>query len=200
MKVVLATKNLHKIKEILEIWGEVSFQVLTLKDFENFPSVEENGSTFAENALKKARAVAEFTQLISISDDSGIEVEGLQGFPGIYSARYAGEGASDEENNQKLMQALKDYPLNSPARQARFRCVAALVDPQGFEMSTEGIVEGKILETPQGKEGFGYDPLFWREKEQKTTAALSAHEKHAISHRGQAFRKIKEILLNKLSI
>ena len=194
MRILLATQNQHKVAEILKIWGEILFEVLTLEAFPGLAAVVEDGTTFTENALKKAREVARQTKLITVSDDSGIEVDGLEGRPGVFSARYAGEGATDRENNEKLIQDLKGFSADSPNRKAHFRCVAALVDPKGFETTVEGVVEGRIIEVPRGKNGFGYDPLFLIPSEGRTTAELSFKEKNAISHRAKAFQKMKEIL------
>lgn len=197
MKIVLATGNSHKIGEILKIWGKVPFEVLSLRDFSDLKPIREDGKTFEENALKKAREMARQTACLAVSDDSGLEVEGLQGAPGVLSARYAGEGATDEENNRKLLNDLKTLSLDHPGRKARFRCVAAVVDPNGFEATAEGIVEGRILLGPRGRNGFGYDPLFLLPERNLTTAELSPEEKNRISHRGAAFRKMKDILLKK---
>jgi len=197
MKILLATRNRHKVEEILKIWGKLPFEVLTLDSYPHLPPVEEDGSTFEENALKKAREVSQQTRLVTVSDDSGIEVDGLGGKPGVYSARYAGDGATDLQNNKKLLEELKGIPLDSPKRNARFRCVAALVDPLDFEITVEGVVEGRILGTPKGKHGFGYDPLFLVPSKGMTTAEMSSEEKNAISHRSEAFRKLKEVLVSR---
>lgn len=194
MKIVLATQNLHKVREILEIWGTVPFEVLTLKDFPNFPNVIEDGKTYVENSLKKAREISQFTGLIAVADDSGIEVEGLDWGPGLYSARFAGEKATDAQRNQHLLNLLKDYPMGHPARNARFRCVASIVTPEGKEWVCEGTVEGEILNHLEGANGFGYDPIFLLPERSITTAQLSPEEKNLMSHRGKAFRKVKKIL------
>jgi XTP/dITP diphosphohydrolase len=195
MKVVLATKNHHKVKEILEIWGEMPFEILTLDYFPEIGAIEESGETFRENALKKAREVASRTGLVTVSDDSGLEVDGLKGAPGVFSARYAGEGATDQDNNERLLREIRDIPLNSPERKARFRCVAALVDPLGFETTVEGVVEGRVIDELRGRNGFGYDPLFLIPEKGLTTAEMSSQEKHSISHRARAFRRLKEVLI-----
>jgi len=195
MKIVLATQNQHKVREILQIWGEVPFEVLSLMDFPDFPGVVEDGKSFQENSLKKAREVCAYTGLIAIADDSGIEVDGLGGAPGIYSARFAGEKATDAQNNQKLLESLGAYPPGDSARKARFRCVASLVTPQGHEGTYEGALEGEILAELRGAKGFGYDPLFFLPDRGLTTAELSLEEKNAISHRGKAFRRVKSALL-----
>lgn len=195
MQIVLATQNLHKIREILEIWGEVPFEVLTLKDFPNFPNVIEDGKTYAENSLKKAREICQFTGLTAVADDSGIEVAALDGGPGLYSARFAGESATDAERNQHLLNLLKDYPRAHSARKACFRCVASIVTPEGAEYVAEGSVDGEILDHWEGQQGFGYDPIFYLPERGVTTAQLSLEEKNLISHRGKAFRRIQEVLL-----
>ncbi len=200
MKIVLATQNQHKVKEILQIWGRFPFEVLTLKDFPAFPGTIEDGKTFEENSLKKAREISRFTGFIAVADDSGIEVDGLSGAPGIYSARFAGEKATDEENNQKLLDLLKEFPAGHPSRKARFRCVASVVTPEGEEWTCEGVVEGEILEELRGVEGFGYDPLFLLREKGFSSAELSLEEKNLISHRGQAFRKLKNIIISILCI
>jgi XTP/dITP diphosphohydrolase len=194
MKVVLATRNQHKVSEILQIWGEIPFEVLTLDHFPNMPAFIEDGNSFAENALKKARMVAQKTQLVSIADDSGLEVEVLNKRPGIFSARYAGLHASDRDNLQKVLRELREFK----ERRACFRCVAALVDPLGYETTMEGVLEGMICEQPLGKNGFGYDPIFVIPTLEKTLAQISSEEKNQISHRAQAFRQIKEVLLHKI--
>jgi XTP/dITP diphosphohydrolase len=195
MKVVLATQNRHKVKEILEIWGEVPFQVLTLDRFPEIGTIKEEKKTFRENALKKAREVARRTHLLTVSDDSGLEVDALKGAPGVFSARYAGGGATDRDNNEKLLRELRGVSLDSPGRKARFRCVAAIVGPEGFETTVEGSVEGRIIDEPRGRNGFGYDPLFLVPEEGRTTAEMSPQEKHTLSHRAQAFRRVREILI-----
>lgn len=197
MKILLATRNRHKVGEILKIWGDLPFEVLTLESFPKLPEVIEDGLTFTENALKKAREVARHTQLITVSDDSGIEVDGLGGRPGVFSARYAGENATDHQNNEKLLEELREIPPDSPKRNARFRCVAALVDLQEGEVTVEGVVEGRILTAPRGTQGFGYDPLFFVPSKGVTSAEMSPDEKNALSHRFQAFYKVKQVLLEK---
>lgn len=199
MKIVLATQNQHKIQEILNIWGKVPFEILSLSSFPDFPSVVEDGKSFEENSLKKARELSLYSGLMAVADDSGIEVDALKGAPGIYSARFAGEKATDQLNNEKLLKELEAFPEGS-ARAARFRCVASLVLPKGGEFTFEGVLEGEVLKKARGSQGFGYDPLFYLPEQGLTTASLSMEEKNRISHRGQAFRRLKEKLLALFSL
>ena len=156
------------------------------------PDVEEDGETFEANALKKARTIAQTTGYLCLADDSGLEVDALDGAPGIYSARYAGPGASDQENLQKLLEALQDIP--EPQRSARFQCVIVyLRHPQDPTPKVyQGTWEGRILFAPQGDNGFGYDPVFWVPTHQCSSAQLPAEVKNAISHRGQALARFKQ--------
>jgi len=192
MEVVLATKNLDKIKEIKEILKDLKIKVFTLKDFPNFPLVEEDKDTLEGNALKKARTIAKFTGKIALADDSGLEVEALKGAPGVFSSRFAGEDATYEDNNRKLLSLLKGIPPER--REAAFRCVIAISDPQGNEKVVEGICKGKITEGNKGDNGFGYDPIFQPEGLTKTFAQMSPEEKNQISHRAKALKKVKEVL------
>jgi len=194
MQLVLATTNQHKLKEILQIWGKIPFEVLTLSSFPEIGPIEENGKTFTENALIKARTVSQKTGLMAIADDSGLEVDALEGRPGIYSARFAGENASDQQNLEKVLHDLHEIQANFNQSTARFRCVAALVDSSGKEITTDGTIEGVICESPRGKNGFGYDPIFLIPSEKRTLAEMSAEEKNQISHRAEAFRKMGKIL------
>lgn len=190
-KLILATRNLHKVEELQELLGDEEIQILSLKDFSNLPEVVEDGQTFQENALKKARIIAKTTGLPALADDSGLEVDLLDGAPGVYSARFAGLGATDADNNQKLLQLLEGIPdLNS--RTARFRSVIALVLPDGSEKVVEGKCEGLILTELRGHGGFGYDPLFYLPEYAQTFAELPMKVKNKISHRGRAFRLILE--------
>ncbi len=185
MKIHVATHNKHKLSEIAAI---LPAGVELLPDD---PAVEETESTFEGNALLKARAVArrhpgEWT----LADDSGLETRALCGAPGVHSARFAGEPVSTARNNAKLLAELAD----AQDRRARFRCCVALVDPEGREHLAQGVCEGRIIEAPQGGEGFGYDPLFVPDGRDKTFAALSGAEKNAISHRGAALRAARKII------
>lgn len=167
-------------------------QVLSLADFPSLLPIEEDGRTFLENALKKARAVAQHTGRLTIADDSGLEVDCLQGKPGVRSARFAGEGASDADNNRMLLQLLDGIP--SSQRGAAFRCVIAIVDPTGKESWVEGECKGLIGDSEKGTQGFGYDPLFLIPALGKTLAELPLAEKNRISHRGKALTALKEVL------
>ena len=166
--------------------------VLSLTDLPPLPPVEEDGNTFWENALKKARTVAHHTGRLTIADDSGLEVDCLKGEPGVHSARFAGEDASDRDNNRKLLQCLENVP--SSQRGATFRCVIAVVDPQGKETWVEGVCNGTIGKKARGTGGFGYDPLFIIPALDKTLAELPLEEKNRISHRGKALAALKRVL------
>lgn len=167
-------------------------QILSLTDFPSLLPVEEDGRTFLENALQKARAVARHTGRLTIADDSGLEVDYLQGKPGVCSARFAGEGASDADNNRKLLQLLDGIPASQ--RGAAFRCVIAIVDPTGKESWVEGACSGVIGDSEKGRQGFGYDPLFVIPALGKTLAELPLEEKNRISHRGKALAALKAVL------
>jgi len=183
--VVLATRNEHKVREIHEILGDQPFALVSLSHFPDSPDVEEDGDTLLDNAMKKARTAFRHTGLPCLADDTGLEVDALDGAPGVRSSRFSGESATYEENNQKLLHLLEGVPAEK--RGARFRCVVALVSEQG-EHWTEGVTEGVILDARRGKQGFGYDPLFFIPGRGKSFAELSAAEKNDISHRGRAFR------------
>lgn len=192
MKVVLATRNMGKVKEIKQILRGLDLDILTLNDFPEVPSIIEDGKTFKENAVKKARFVAEHLNMPSIADDSGLEVNAFNRRPGILSARYAGENATDEDNNRKLLKELNDIPPEK--REACYRCVVALVFPSGEEETAEGSCNGFIALEPKGASGFGYDTLFYIPEYGMTMAELPPEIKNRISHRGKAFAKLKEKL------
>lgn len=194
MKLVLATKNSGKVVEfrrILEELGATNLEVLGLDSFPEIGDIEETGATFEENSLLKARTISKLTGLPALADDSGICVDALDGAPGLYSARYSGNG--DAANNRKLLEALKDVP--DEKRTAYFICVAAFVRPDGFERVEEGRFYGKILHEVVGSGGFGYDPLFQPDGLNCSSAELSAEEKDAISHRGKAMRAIAPYII-----
>lgn len=192
-KVIVATGNQGKLSEIKEILVDCKFELSSLKDhFRPLPHIPETGSTFLENARIKADWVFERTGIWSLADDSGLEVDALNGAPGVWSARFAGEECSNEENNRKLLELLGDKPFE--ARTARFRCVIVLKTGTDSYFSTEGVCEGKIGFKPEGTEGFGYDPLFYPEGYDRTFAQLDSLEKNAISHRGKALKKFRETL------
>jgi XTP/dITP diphosphohydrolase len=190
-KIVLATGNAGKVKEMAYVLEDFGIEVIAQSQFE-MPEAIEDGLSFIENAIKKARHAAQYTGLPAIADDSGIEVDALDGRPGIYSARFSGDDATDELNNALLLDSLKG--IEKPARTARYQCAIAMLKhakdptPQIFV----GAWEGVILEAPQGDGGFGYDPLFWVESEQCTAANLTKEQKYAISHRGKAMAKLIE--------
>lgn len=190
-KLVLATRNAHKVSELKQLLKGEAIQVLSLDDFAEFPEVVEDGTTFRENALKKAREVCQATGLPALADDSGLEVDLLNGAPGVYSARFSGPNATNAENNRKLLELLKPYP-ELEERSARFKSVIALVLPDGREKVVEGSAEGYILSDLRGTEGFGYDPLFYVPEYDATFAELPMEVKNRISHRGKAFSLIVE--------
>lgn len=188
MIVVAATKNKGKIREMQTILGELDIDVKSQSEMGINVDVEENGTTFEENALIKARAVAALTDNAVIADDSGLCVECLDGRPGIYSARYAGEDASDSDRIEKLLSEMK----SSQNRTAKFVCAVAMIYPDGRELTALGEVYGSITDKPIGKNGFGYDPVFVPDELGKTFAEASDEEKNNISHRKRALMKLKE--------
>jgi XTP/dITP diphosphohydrolase len=191
-ELVLATRNRHKGEELAALLGDLGLRIRTLADFPDAPEVEEDGQTCQANAIKKAREIAQSTGLPAVADDTGLEVDALGGRPGVYSARYAGEQATYEDNCQKLLRELAGVP---PAdRTARFLTVAALALPDGSVQVTQGVLSGVITEAPSGSSGFGYDSVFLVPHLQQTLAELSAEEKNRISHRARAFNKMHEIL------
>ena len=191
--VVLATRNQNKIKEILAIFQDASLRFLTLDDFPGAPDVVEDSPTLEGNAQKKAYEMAHFTQQIALADDSGLEVDFLDGMPGVISARFAGKGCSYGDNNNKLLRLLKNAP---PAkRTAKFVCVMALYDNGKLIEAVRGECAGKIATEPRGKSGFGYDPVFIPKGYLKTYAELPRSTKNRISHRGRALQAAKKIIL-----
>ena len=194
-KFIVATKNKGKMKEIEEILTGLPYEVVSMEEAGISQDIDEYGSTFEENALIKAREIAEITGEMVMADDSGLEVDFLNGAPGIYSARYAGEGASDSDRNNKLLNELKDVPFEK--RTARFVCAIAVVFPEGESFTVRGACEGYIGFEPRGNHGFGYDPLFFMPEYHRTVAEMSSEQKNQISHRGNALRqmlkKLKEL-------
>jgi XTP/dITP diphosphohydrolase len=188
-RIVLASNNAGKVREINQLLAEQQIEVVPQKEFA-IPEAEETGLTFVENAILKARHAAHLSGLPAIADDSGIEVDALKGAPGIYSARYAGVGAGDQANNEKLLEALKKVPEEQ--RSARFQCLMVYLahaeDPT--PIICQGTWEGRILFAPQGDNGFGYDPLFFVPGEGCASAELTPEVKNRLSHRGQALRKL----------
>ena len=193
-EILLATRNKGKVREFREALKGLEVQIRSLTDFPNPPEIEEDGRTFAENALKKARFYSKLYGRITLSDDSGLEVDVLKGAPGVYSARYSGKGASDSTNNQKLLKELERVSLSR--REARFKCSIAIVSPDAREAIVEGACKGRIGFKEVGKRGFGYDPLFILPQYGKTMAQLTLSEKNRISHRGKALRKLRKIMKN----
>lgn len=194
MKILLATQNQGKVRELQGLLVDEEIEVISLLDIPDWKDVEEDGVTFADNAALKAKEAVRSTGLIALADDSGLEVDALNGAPGVYSARYAGEPKDDERNNDKLLHFLETIP--EAKRTARFRCALVMVTPFGEEYLTEGAVEGRILTERRGAGGFGYDPLFYLPEFDRTMAELTLTEKNAVSHRAQAFRKVVPILRN----
>lgn len=190
-KIVLASSNKGKLKEFSELLAPHNIEILTQDELGIEPA-EETGLTFVENAILKARHASAASGLPALADDSGLEVDALQGAPGVFSARYAGEGAKDEENNQKLLEALKEVP--QAQRSARYHCVLVLMrhaqDPT--PLICHGSWEGSILTEPRGTGGFGYDPLFWLPDSGCSVAELPAEQKNQQSHRGKALRQLIE--------
>lgn len=191
-RLVVATKNKGKTVEIKEMLKHLSFDVVTMEEIGINEDIEENGTTFEENALLKAKRLHELAGEMTMADDSGLEVDFLGGEPGIYSARFAGEGATDKEKIEKVLRLLKDVPYEQ--RTARFVCCIAIVYPQGNSVVLRGTCEGYIAFEPQGSNGFGYDPIFYLPQKQKTFAQITSEEKHSISHRGNALRQMVKIL------
>jgi XTP/dITP diphosphohydrolase len=191
-KLLIATNNAGKLREYTALLGDLPVQLTTPQQEGIELEVEENGATFAENALLKARAYCAASRLPTLADDSGLEVEALGGAPGVYSARYAGNNATDRQRYEKLLAELRGIP---PAeRTARFRCVIALVLPDGTEEITAGECEGVIIDTPRGEHGFGYDPVFYMPALGKTMAELPPELKNRVSHRARALMRMKPIL------
>lgn len=186
MKVFIATGNKKKIDEIKPLLKD--FEVLSIADGINIPEVEENSDTFEGNSQKKALEIAKFLNMVAIADDSGLMVDALEGEPGVYSARYAGENANDSDNNKKLIQNLKGIGN----RKAKFVSVISIAKPNGEVHSFRGEVEGIILDEARGNAGFGYDPYFYYVAYGKTFAELELSEKNAISHRARALSKMKK--------
>ncbi len=191
--IVAASRNPNKIREIDAITSSYGLHIIP-RDDAGVPEIEieEDGETFEENSLKKARTIMEMTGEIAIADDSGLEVEYLHGAPGVYSARFAGEETSDVKNNEKLLSLMEDLPYKE--RRARFVSVITMVYPDGKTLVARGECYGHILTEPEGNNGFGYDPLFVPDGYQRTFAQMEASEKNRISHRAMALKKLKELL------
>ena len=192
-EIVLATRNPDKGAELAALLGDLGIRIRTLAEFPEAPEVEEDGETCEDNAIKKARTIAHATGILSIADDTGLEVEALDGRPGVHAARYAGTHASYDDNCRKLLRELEGVPKDR--RRARFITVAALASPWSNKVDVvEGALDGLISDTPVGKQGFGYDPVFFVPELGRTLAQLTAEQKNQISHRGRAFAKVKTLL------
>ncbi len=192
MKMVLATKNKNKLKEVSEFLAPHGIEVVSLLEFPDLPEIEEYGETFKENAIIKATEACMFTGLMALADDSGLEVDCLEGLPGVYSSRFAGEDKDDAANNKKLLELLEGVPAEQ--RAARFKCVMALATTECFVYTAEGACEGVIAEQPRGEGGFGYDPLFYLPEYGKTFAELDLEIKNKISHRARALTGVLDLL------
>lgn len=198
-ELVIATTNQGKLREMRELLKDLDFKITSLSDYPDAPKVEEDGATFAQNAIKKAATIALYTGKLTLGEDSGLEVKALGNKPGIYSARFAGENATDKKNNAKLLRSLRGVPLKK--RQARYRCYAALVDGNPACPREKHIIDvvngscpGIIALRARGKNGFGYDPLFFLPKYNKTFGELDPAIKSKISHRAKALAKVKKTL------
>ena len=193
-QIILATGNKHKVVEIKNILKDLHVDIKPMTDFEKYPEVIEDGKTLQDNAIKKATVVAKYFNCWAIADDTGLEVAYLNGQPGVYSSRYAGENCSYADNNNKLLKALENVAMEN--RQAQFRCIIALSDSQGkIKILAEGKIKGYIANSLLGQTGFGYDPLFYVPQYQKTFAQLGEEIKNKISHRALALQNFKDKFL-----
>lgn len=193
MEIVIASGNKDKISEIMKIFQDTGVKFKTLAEYPDCPEVIEDGNNLFENAFKKAKEISNYTGLAAISDDTGLEVDALDGRPGVFSARYAGENASYADNVNKLLEELKG--VEDKNRTARFRTVSVYYK-DGEYFDAEGTVEGKIINERRGNKGFGYDPVFFYEEKGRTFAEMNQGEKNKISHRGRAIKKLYNKLKN----
>ncbi len=193
MELIIASTNKGKIKEIKKILAELEIKILSLSDYFHLPAIIEDGQTFEENAIKKAKIITELTGKITLSDDSGLEVDYLNGIPGVKSARFGGEGLTEANRNQKLLELLKEIPILK--RSARFKCVIAIALPDGEIKIVSGECKGVISLESKGNQGFGYDPIFIPDGYNKTFGELGNKIKDKISHRSKALSKAKKVLL-----
>ncbi|MDD3185790.1 MAG: XTP/dITP diphosphatase [Anaerostipes sp.] len=191
-QLIFATGNANKMREIREILGDSEYEIVSMKEAGIDVDIVEDGTTFEENATIKAKTIMEMTGKLTLADDSGLEIDALNGEPGIYSARYLGENTSYDIKNQTILDRLKDVPEEK--RGARFVCAIAAAFPNGQIRTTRGIMEGIIGYEIKGENGFGYDPIFYLPKIEKYSAELSSDEKNALSHRGAALRQIKGLI------
>ena len=192
IEVVIATRNAGKLREIKEILAPLGLKILSLRDFSEIPEILEDGQTFEENAVKKAAAVARQSRRVAIADDSGLAVDALQGRPGVFSSRFAGEKATDEDRYRKLLKEMAGVPEGQ--REAAFICAVAVASPNGKVEVVEGECRGAIALAPKGNHGFGYDPVFYFPESGKTMAELEPEVKNRISHRAQALEKLNQVL------
>lgn len=190
MKLIFASQNQGKIREVKSIFNDSQFDIISLYDLGNNIHIEETGTTFSENAFIKAKGIFDYYKEPVIADDSGIVIEQLNGRPGVYSARYAGENSTDEENNLKVLNELKEFP---EPHKAKYVCIAVFYDGKNL-IETIGELHGRIIKEPRGTGGFGYDPIFVPDGYEKTVAELELEEKNKISHRAKAFNKLHEEL------
>ncbi|MFC1475115.1 XTP/dITP diphosphatase [Candidatus Zixiibacteriota bacterium] len=197
MQLVLATNNEDKIKEMKNLLDDLPVTILTCNDFLEFPDVEETGSTLEENAILKAKTISEFCELPALADDTGLEVDALNGAPGVYSSRYAGEDVSYEDNYRKLISDLDSVPHEK--RTAKFRTVIAICWDNDKIETVEGIAEGFITEDVIGQEGFGYDPVFYYPPSDKRFSEMTVDEKNLVSHRGKALAKARSLIIDHLN-
>ena len=191
---LVATTNQHKLEEYRALFSDLPYRVVSLQNIHVDLDVEETGSTFAENAELKARTYAKASGMLTLADDSGLEIDALEGAPGVYSARFAGKETSYAERFRIILERLQGLPLAQ--RTARFRCAIALAEPSGFIRIVESAVEGVIADSPRGENGFGYDPIFLVPGLRKTFAELEPGQKNFISHRGRAAQLARVLLLN----
>ncbi len=190
-RLVVATRNPGKAAEVARVVADLPYEIVSLDAYPDAPEIDETGATFAENAILKAVAYARYTDELTLADDSGLEVDALDGAPGVYSSRFA---PTDAERNQRVLDLMKDIP--DDRRSARFRCVIAIAEPEGRVQTCRGAVEGAIARECRGEHGFGYDPIFYLPDLGKHMAELEPDEKNAISHRGKALLTAKRLLAN----
>jgi len=195
---VIATRNKKKLTEIREILSDLNVNIMSIEDFPDAPDVLEDGKTFEDNARKKAVQIAQFTNYLTLADDSGLEIDYLQGQPGVYSSRFAGENATDSDRNMKVLGLMKN--VSPDDRKARFRCAIAIARPDGYNEVVIGMCQGQIALEPRGNQGFGYDPIFVMPEYGKTYAELGLEKKNQISHRALALKKAREVILRMFDI
>jgi len=191
-KILIATTNQGKVQEIRNLVKGLPALFVSLSEVPGIPEVVEDGATFEENALKKARTMAYSTGIVTLADDSGLCIDALDGRPGVHSARYAGDHASDEEKYLRVLEEMEGIPDSE--RSARFVCALALVAPDGEEKLFRGVCEGRITREPRGSSGFGYDPIFYFEEAECTFAEMGGESKNRVSHRGRALRQFADFL------